>query len=165
MVTINDRKAVLRETTPEAIAEAKTLLREADHGALATLEPQTGQPLASRVGLATLPDGTPVIPVSALAAHSAALAADSRCSLLVGKAGRGDPLAQPRLTLVCRAVAIEAGSPEAGGARAAYLRLHPKAAIYLDLPDFWFFRLAIERASFNAGFGRAYEMDGEALLG
>jgi len=158
-------KSVLRELTPEAIAEAKALIREADHAALAVREPQTGWPLASRVGLATLPDGTPLILISALAAHSAALDADPRCSLLIGTVGKGDPLAHPRITLVCRVEVIKRQSTDGVEARARYLAMHPKAAIYVDLPDFRFFRLTIERASFNGGFGRAYAIEGSQLAG
>jgi len=158
-------KSVLRELTPAAIAEAKALIREADHAALAVLEPGTGWPLASRVGLATLPDGAPLILISALAAHSAALDGDPRCSLLIGPVGKGDPLAHPRITLVCQAAVIAAGSTEVAEARSRYLAMHPKAAIYVDLPDFRFFRLTIERASFNGGFGRAYAIEGPELLG
>ncbi|HTJ58571.1 MAG TPA: hypothetical protein VL418_13505 [Devosiaceae bacterium] len=155
-------KSVLRELTPEAIAEAKGLVREADHAALAVLDPGTGHPLVSRVGLATLEDGAPLIVVSHLAAHSAALDADPRCSLLVGSIGKGDPLAHPRITLICRAALLE---PERRAeARERYLAIHPKAAIYIDLPDFRFFRLDIERASFNGGFGRAYAIEGGLLI-
>jgi putative heme iron utilization protein len=155
--------SVLRELTPEAIAEAKALIREADHAALAVLEPETGQPLVSRVGLATLADGAPLIVVSHLAQHSAALDADPRCSLLVGNVGKGDPLAHPRITLICRAALLP--PEERAGAREGYLAVHPRAAVYVDLPDFRFFRLEIERASFNGGFGRAYAIEGGALLG
>ncbi len=156
-------RSVLQETTPAAIAEAKALLREASHGAVAVIEPGSGDPLVSRVGLATLVDGTPLIVVSALAAHSAALAADPRCALLVGEAGKGEPLAHPRLSVKCRAEAIP---PEAAAeARERYLAAHPKAGIYVDLPDFRFWRLVPLTASYNGGFGRAYAIDGAALLG
>ena len=57
------------------------------------------------------------------------------------------------------------GSSQASEARSAYLRRHPKAEIYVDLPDFRFFRLEISDAEFNAGFGRAYRFDGTRLLG
>lgn len=156
-------KSVLQATTPEAIAEARAIVAAADHGALAVLEPGTGQPLASRVGLATLADGTPLIVISKLAAHRAALEADPRCSLLVGTVGKGDPLAHPRVTLVCRAETIEAGTAEAATARERYLAQHPRAAIYVDLPDFRFFRLEIQRASFNGGFGRAFAIAGDQM--
>jgi len=156
-------QGVLRETTAAVIAEAREMIRAADHAALATIEAGTGHPLASRVGLATLADGTPLIVVSGLAAHSAALDGEPRCSLLIGETGKGDPLAHPRLTLMCRAALV---APDGrADARARYLAQHAKAAIYVDLPDFRFFRLSIERASFNAGFGRAYAIAGGALVG
>ena len=88
-----------RPLTPEALAQAKTMLRSADHGALATLVPEDHWPRASRVGIACFADGTPMIIASSLASHFRALAADSRCGLLVGAVGKGDPLAHPRLSL------------------------------------------------------------------
>ena len=154
---------LLQPVTAEAIAEARGLVAGADHGAVAVLEPGSGHPLASRVGLATLPDGTPLIVISKLAAHRAALEADPRCSLLVGTPGKGDPLAHARITLICRAVPIAAGTPEAAAARQRYLAQHPRAQIYVDLPDFRFFRLDIERASFNGGFGRAFALEGQQM--
>jgi putative heme iron utilization protein len=160
---LETKASVLREVTPEAIAEVRAIIRDADHAALAVIEPGTGHPLASRVGFATLADGTPLIVISRLAAHTTALDADARCSLLVGTFGKGDPLAGARVTLVCRArVVLQEAVAEA---RTRYLASHPRAAIYVDLPDFRFFRLEILRASFNGGFGRAYTMDGAALVG
>ncbi|HVW92217.1 MAG TPA: pyridoxamine 5'-phosphate oxidase family protein [Devosia sp.] len=155
-------KSVLQPVTPEVVAEARAIIAGADHAALAVLEPGTGHPLVSRVGLATLADGSPLIIVSGLTAHAKALAADPRCSLLVGEAGKGEPLAHPRISLICRAEALPALQREE--ARARYLARHPKAAVYVDLPDFRFLRLAVERASFNGGFGRAYEMSGAELV-
>ncbi|RUY85655.1 HugZ family protein, partial [Mesorhizobium sp. M7A.F.Ca.CA.001.10.2.1] len=67
------KKDVIRETDAEAIRLAKTLLRSARFGALAVIEPQTGSPLASRVGVATDIDGAPLILVSMLSAHTGAL--------------------------------------------------------------------------------------------
>jgi putative heme iron utilization protein len=155
---------LLQPTTPEAIADAKAMIRTATHAALAAVEAGTGHPLASRVGVACLADGTPVIVISALAAHRAALRADPRCSLLIGEVGKGDPLASARISLVCRAEMIEPGSAMAAEARERYLSVHPKAGIYVDLPDFRFFRLVVERANLNGGFGRAFGFSGEELV-
>jgi heme iron utilization protein len=142
----------IRETTPEAIAAAKQILADATHGALATLDPLDGHPMATRVALSRLEDGMPFILVSGLSPHTAALQADPRCSLLVGKVGGGDPLAYPRLALRCRAESLA----RTADLRATFLASHPKAALYIDLPDFMFFRLVPEAASYVAGFGRAY---------
>ncbi|MER8395894.1 HugZ family protein [Mesorhizobium sp. M1340] len=158
------RKDVIRATDAEAIRLAKTLIRSARFGAMAVLEPGTGSPLASRVGVATDIDGTPLILVSMLSAHTGAILADPRCSLLVGEPGKGDPLAHPRLTLVCRAVRLERGSNEHARAERRYLNRNPKAKLYAGLGDFSIFRLEPERASLNGGFGKAYLLDRTDLV-
>ena len=55
---------MIRNRRREAIRLAKTLMRTARHGAIAVLDPRTGGPLASRVGVATDADGAPLILVS-----------------------------------------------------------------------------------------------------
>ena len=149
-------KDVIRETDAEAIALARSLVRTARYGALAVLEPETGAPLASRVGMATDIDGTPLILVSLLSAHTRALLADPRCSLLVGEPGKGDPLAYPRITLICKAARLERGSSDHIRAERRYLNRNPKAKLYAGLGDFSIFRLEPARASLNGGFGKAY---------
>lgn len=161
----NKPRDVIRETDAEAIRLAKTLIRTARFGALAAIEPDTGAPLASRVGVATDADGTPLILVSQLSAHTKAILADPRCSLLVGEPGKGDPLAHPRITLICRAARLEAGTPESERAERRYLNRNPKAKLYVGLGDFSFFRLEVERASLNGGFGKAYLLSrGDIIL-
>lgn len=162
---MEDRKhQVIRETDAEAIRLAKTLIRTARYGALAVIEPETGAPLASRVGVATDADGAPLILVSALSAHTGAIVADPRCSLLVGEPGGGDPLAHPRITLVCRAARLERGTPAHERAERRYLNRNPKARLYAGLGDFSIFRLEPERASLNGGFGKAYLLGHDDLL-
>ena len=163
-VLTDQKKAVIRETDAEAIRLAKTLLRRARFGALAVIEPQTGAPLASRVGVATDIDGAPLILVSMLSAHTGALLADPRCSLLVGEPGKGDPLAHPRLTLVCQAARLERGSNAHARAERRYLNRNPKASLYAGLGDFSIFRLEPQHANLNGGFGKAYQLDRSNLL-
>ena len=154
----------IRPTTPEAIHLARTLLRTARHGAIAVLDPETRRPLASRVAVATDVDGTPLILVSGLAAHTPGLFAHPACSLLLGEPGKGDPLAHPRVTIHCRAMKIDRASQDYGRARRRYLNHNPKGALYVDLGDFVFFQLHIERASLNGGFGKAFNLQPEDLL-
>ncbi|TSE12726.1 HugZ family protein [Mesorhizobium intechi] len=162
---MDDRKKdVIRETDAEAIRLAKTLLRSARFGALAVLEPQTGSPLASRVGVATDIDGAPLILVSMLSAHTPAMLADPRCSLLLGEPGKGDPLAHPRLTLICQASRLERGTDTHARAERRYLNRNPKASLYAGLGDFSIFRLEPQRASLNGGFGKAYLLDRSDLI-
>ena len=146
-------------------ALARRLVRTARYGALAVLDPATGHPLASRVALSTDVDGTPLILISSLSAHTGALAADARCSLLCGEPGRGDPLAHARITLVTKARRIDRGDEDTHArARRRYLARQPKAALYADFGDFAFWRLEVQRASLNGGFGRAFELEAGDVL-
>mgnify|MGYP001036198503 CR=1 FL=1 len=145
-----------------AIRLARSLLRTARSGALATRAPD-GAPQATRVGVTTDADGTPVILVSGLAAHTPALHADPRCALLLGQPGKGDPLAHPRLSLTCRASFLEPGTPEKNRVAARYLGHQEYAKLYATLPDFRYVRLEFEEASLNAGFGRAYALGTQEL--
>jgi putative heme iron utilization protein len=116
------------------------------------------------VGLAVF-ESEPLILVSALAAHTSALRTDPRCSLLIGEVGKGDALAHARVTLKCRAEEIAREARDHASVRDAYLAANPKAALYADLGDFAFMRLRIESASFNGGFGKAYALGREDLIG
>lgn len=142
----------------DALMLAARLLRTSGHGALAVLEAGTGHPLASRAGFACDAQGAPILLISGLAAHTPALRADPRCSLLAGEPGAGDPLAHPRITLIGRASCLVRGTPEGELARACYLAVHRKAALYADFPDFDFWRIEPQRASLNGGFGRAWTL-------
>ena len=155
--------APLQPVDAEARRLARGLLRAARHGSLATLDPVSGDPLASRTGLATDIDGSPVFLTSTLSAHTQALLADPRCSLLVGEPGKGDPLAHPRITVTGRAERVPEGEFRQR-LRRRYLARHPKAELYVDFPDFSFWRLAVSRASLNGGFGRAYAMTAADVL-
>jgi putative heme iron utilization protein len=135
---------------------SRGLLRSARHAALATLSGD-GHPFASLTSLATDADGTPLILISTLSGHTANLLADPRASLLIAPGGKGDPLAHPRLSLRVRARRVEREGEDGARIRRRFLARQPKAALYVDFPDFSFFALAVEGASLNGGFGRAYE--------
>jgi len=163
---MNEKQAPERWQLPtDAVRrDVRELIANARHAAIATLAPDTGAPQCTRVGLATLPDGTPLIFCSALAAHTPALLADPRCSLLIGEPGKGDPLAHPRITLSCEAELIDPGSETVAEARTSYLSAHPKAQLYADLPDFRFFRLVPSEGRYNGGFGKAYVFKPDDLI-
>lgn len=162
-VDMKDQASVLRETDGEARKLARTLLRSARYAAIAVLDPGTGFPFASRVLLGTDIDGVPVILVSGLSTHTRALDADRRASLLTGEPGKGDPLAYARLTTQCLAEPVERDSEIHARIRSRFLNRHAKAKLYIDFPDFRFFRLLPQSASLNGGFGRAYLLEGEDL--
>lgn len=161
----NQNSGVFRDADPETMARLRALVAASRHGALATIEPETGHPVATRVGLAVLEDGSPLIFVSMLAAHTPALLNDPRCSLLVGDIGRGDPLAHPRATLYCLAERIRRETETGSSALARYLAANPKAKLYAGLPDFILFCLKVERVTFNGGFGKAFRVSGDTYYG
>lgn len=129
---------------------ARHLLRTIRTAALATNDPASGHPLATLVTVATAMDGSPLLLLSGLSLHTRNLRADPRASLLLVQGGKGDPLAHPRLTLVGR---FEEVAAEA--ARGRFLARHPKAKLYVELPDFRFFRMAVAGVHLNGGFARA----------
>ena len=145
----------------DAIGEAKRLLRTVRAGALATLDPE-GNPFASLVSVATLMAGEPVLLLSQLSGHTRHLTADGRCSLLLAATGKGDPLAHPRLTLVGRAARLAGDA--AAVARERFLSRQPKARLYVDFPDFSFWRVDPDAGHLNGGFARAATLEGRDLL-
>ncbi len=160
---MSEKKNPIRETDEAARKQARLLLRGSRFGAIAAMDPQTGYPNCSRVLLGTANDGAPVILVSELSAHTKALLADPRSSLLVGEPGKGDPLAWPRLTVQCDAQPIERQSDDDQAIRSRFIRRHHKAALYADFADFLFIRLNPVRASLNGGFGKAYLLSADDL--
>lgn len=141
--------------------QAQDLMRRLDRVSLATLLPADGLPwpYASLALVAVDHDLSPILLISDLAAHSRAIAATPRvCLLFDGTGGLDQPLTGPRL-----AVFGLASRSQAPGLRARFLARHPDATMYADFRDFGFYRVAIERAHFVAGFGRIDAIEGAAL--
>jgi heme iron utilization protein len=144
----------------DARSQAKSLLRIARTGALATLDRASGAPLTTLVAVASDYDGSPLFLLSTLSQHTKNLVADPRGSLLLtGPSGRGDPLNRPRLTIGGKVVA----HPEPG-ARARFLARNPKAKLYASFADFSLFRAEISAVHFNGGFGRAAPLAAADIL-
>jgi hypothetical protein len=145
----------------EIAASGRALMRRAFKGSLATIQGGSGYPYASLITLATDPAGAPVFLISKLARHTANLAKDSRASIMIEETGAlADPLQGARLTLYGRA---EPTTEEA--VRRRFLARHPEAAVYVDFPDFGFWRLGVEGAHYIGGFGRIFDLEpGDLLL-
>jgi putative heme iron utilization protein len=146
----------------DGLAEAKLLLRSIRAGSLATLVADSGYPFASLVNVATDTDGSPILLLSQLAAHTRQLTADARLSLLLARSGPGDPLAHPRLTILGKARRISEGQHRAA-LRARFLARHPKSSLYADFGDFSFWRIEMDHVHLNGGFGRAGSFDAALL--
>ena len=147
---------------PKAVA--KSLLRSTRAGALATIDRNTGHPFASLVNVATDVDGSPLILVSRLSTHTANLEVDGRASLLLASAGKGDPLAHPRLTLLGSFVQIARDDAELPRIRSRFLARHPKSELYAGFGDFSFWRLKTVSAHLNGGFARAADLNAADVM-
>jgi heme oxygenase (biliverdin-IX-beta and delta-forming) len=155
-----DGKRAIFSQVKETAAEARSLLRAALKGSLATLRKGSAHPYASLVLTATDSDGTPLLLISRLALHTQNLSADSRASLLIDGTGtEADPMAGTRVTLIGSARPTTSAT-----ARARFLARHPSAAGYADFPDFAFYALKVESAHFIGGFGRIVDISASDLL-
>ncbi len=143
---------------PELIQEARNLLRQTRSGALATLA--NGSPFTSLVTLADDVDGSPIFLFSRLSAHTQNLASDPRCSLLLVQTGKGDPLAHPRLTV--NGTAHKSDAPHL---RDVFLKANPKSKLYIDFPDFAFYKMQVADFHLNGGFARAANFAARDVLG
>ena len=161
---MTDKPSVIRPTDEEARLLARRLILTAPHIALAFHDPDTGWPAISRTLVAVDDAGIPFILVSSLAAHTRALLHDERCSFLAGEPGKGDPLAHPRISVQAKAERIDREDPFHPALRQLFLARHPKTSLYIDFPDFSFFRLMPQSASLNGGFGRAFVLKTEDLV-
>lgn len=149
------------------VSASRRLVREARAAALATLDAGTGGPFASLVTVATEADGSPILLLSDLAAHTRNLKADPRASLLFdgrgpGASEPGDPLAGARVSLTGRFVRLDPA--EAGETRRRFLARQPEAEGYAGFRDFAFYRMTIEVGHLVAGFGRIVDLTAAALL-
>lgn len=147
----------------EARALARHLLDTATYAAIAVIE--HGHPTATRIAFATALDGGPLSLISELSSHTQALIQNPVCSLLVGEPeDKGDPLTHPRLTLQAAARFIPRDSAEHPTLSAHYLRLRPKAKLYIDFGDFRLVRFDVQTALLNGGFGKAYKLSPADLV-
>jgi heme iron utilization protein len=143
---------------------AKALLRTTRAGALATIDRNTGHPFASLVNVATDADGAPLILVSRLSTHTANLEIDGRASLLLASAGKGDPLAHPRLTLIGAFTQVARDDAREPRLRRRFLARHPKSELYAGFADFSFWRLDAVSAHLNGGFARAADLKASDVM-
>src|SRR6185503_18852115 len=132
---------------------AKTLMREARSGALATLMAGSGDPYCSLVNVATATDGTPLLLISQLALHTKNILADARVSLMLDERKEGDPLQGARVMLMGLAAKTEDET-----ARRRYLARQPEAEMFAGFGDFGFYQIALRGARLVAGFGRSVDL-------
>ncbi|MFD1881043.1 HugZ family protein [Paracoccus pacificus] len=156
---MTDLPGPLQAVDENARLLARQILSEARSGVLGCLGAD-GMPVLARVAVMADRNGRPVALLSELSTHCRALRADPRGSLLLGEPGaKGDPMTHPRLTVSGSFHAFQDPA-----LKADWLRLNPKATVYINLPDFHFWRLMPTSGLMIAGFGRAYQMDPADML-
>ncbi len=128
------------------------MLRAARSGCLATSA--KGQPFASLVTPACMPDGSLLLLLSRLAEHTRHLMADPRCSIMVsGVAETANPQTTPRVTVTGVAEVVDDKA-----LKARYLAVHPYASLYADFGDFATWRIAPAAGILVGGFARAFRL-------
>jgi len=142
---------------------ARALLAAESVGVLSTISVhRPGFPYGSVTPYALSAQGAPLLLLSRLAAHTKNLLADPRASLFVGdRSAAEDPQAGGRVSLLGRVSPLPDG--DAPDARQRYIARWPRAADYLALGDFFFWRFEIEEARLIAGFGEIRWLDGALL--
>lgn len=158
------RSDPVADADDKARAQARAMLAAARHASLAWTDPENATPGISRIAFGLDGAGVPLTLISALAPHSAALAAHPAAAVMVGEPGiTGDPLAHPRLMLRVTARFVDRSRADHAALRSIWLADHPKSELYVDLGDFAFVRLLPISALLNAGFARAFRLTAEDL--
>lgn len=143
----------IRPTDTEARTLAREIINGAFFGALGVLD--NGNPMVTRVAIATDSDGCPLTLVSDLSLHTKCLRDHAAASILLGEPGpRGDPLTHPRLTLAVHASFVQKSQERVE----RYLAHQPKAKLYIEFTDFHFVRLTPLGGHLNGGFGKAFRL-------
>jgi hypothetical protein len=138
-------------------ADAASLLLRARVATLATMA--EGAPYAALVTPAFDAEGSVLLLLSDLSAHTRHLRENPVCALLIaGPATELNPQTAPRVSLRARAQLDDAPA-----ARARYLKVHPYAEFYSGFADFHFWRLVSKDAHFVGGFAAAADLETAAL--
>ncbi|CDY78064.1 Putative heme iron utilization protein [Caballeronia glathei] len=138
------------------------LLHRVPDGTLAThsRDPR-GFPYPTALPFAPTARHLPMLLISHLAEHTRNLHADPRAGFLVAHASDGSVLEGQRLTML----GSFTPAPHQATSELArrYLRYQPDAERYLELGDFTFWTMSLERMRFIGGFGAMGWLDANAL--
>ena len=147
----------------ELIVVLQQLLHGRMIAALGTLH--QGAPFVSMVPFAVARDGSLILHVSRLAAHTRDMLNNSEVSLLIAESESSGkmPQALARVTFQGRAQMLERDSQKHIDAREVYLSRFPDAAPLFEFSDFNIFIIKPVSARVIAGFGQAVTITGEDL--
>ncbi|VFR01483.1 unnamed protein product [Cuscuta campestris] len=133
------------------IEEVRTVLNYSLRGVLSTFSQKyEGYPSGSMVDFACDANGSLILSISNLAAHSKDLLANPKCSLLVAK----DPEDKTDLIINVYGDIVPVSETEKEDVRAAYLVRHPDA-FWVDFGDFHFLRIEPKVVRYLSGVATA----------
>ncbi|VFQ77222.1 unnamed protein product [Cuscuta campestris] len=139
------------------IEEVRTVLNYSLRGVLSTFSQKyEGYPSGSMVDFACDANGSLILSISNLAAHSKDLLANPKCSLLVAK----DPEDKTDLIINVYGDIVPVSETEKEDVRAAYLVRHPDA-FWVDFGDFHFLRIEPKVVRYLSGVATALLGSGE----
>ncbi|MEO1543488.1 MAG: DUF2470 domain-containing protein [Pseudomonadota bacterium] len=156
-----------------AARDSRGLIRRATKAALGTIDQRTGHPYVSLVIVGTTFEGSPILLLSNLAAHTKNLKADPKASLLFEEADQPvaqdtidgvetDPIARGRVTVIGTIDPVP--EPDVAHVKQRFLSRHPSSAGYAEFADFAFYRLQPTQAHFIGGFGRIVDIPSDGLV-
>lgn len=146
------------DRTGEVLAHLRENLRTV---VLATVSAD-GEPEASVAGAVLGPNGTLIVYVSGLAAHTRNLRATGRASVLLAEdeSAAPQPLARRRLTFACNAAPLARDRAEFPPLVAQFrARFGATIDLLAAMPDFQLIRLTPQRGRLVVGFGQAFEIE------
>ncbi|CAH1441759.1 unnamed protein product [Lactuca virosa] len=139
------------------IEEVRTILDHSIRGILLTFDKNyEGHPSGSTVDFACDTNGSPILALSNLAAHTKGLLANSKCSLRVSK----DPEDITDLIIHLHGVAVSVPETEKESIRTSYFAKHQDAFL-VDFADFQFFRFEPNSVTFVSGTATPLLRSGE----
>lgn len=146
------------DSLPADAELARGLVAAHRRAALSTLTPD-GAPFGSVVSYLADDTGSPVVCISSMAEHTVNLHCSPRASVLVTEPvpDGADPLAYSRVTLLGVMLPFEVTTEM----RSAFLSAHPGAGVYVDFPDFSWWRLEVTSARYVGGFGHMSWVTGD----
>ncbi len=151
----------------ESRHQALDLLQSQRWGGLSTLD-EDGAPNASMVAYGIDVERSEILfYLSQRSTHTTNMLRDPRIALVIGDAdeGAGDPQMLARLGLQGAVTAVGRPDPDFERCKSVYLGRLPTAGQLFALGDFLFFRFRPEKCRFVGGFGRAFTLSFEELLG
>ena len=137
---------------PQAILNAKSLVREQHSGVLSTHSlSMKGYPFGSIVPYFMTSEGNLIIYISQIAQHTRNINANEKVSMTIFNALEDDSQAAGRVTVLGDARLIEDKALQA-----QYLALFPQAEGYQQTHDFHFYEIVTQRVRYIGGFGQIF---------